>query len=174
MNASYRQQKRDLRSPIEKLAARIHLHEFPEEYDHTQDSIADAKARRNGENPMRANYIDRTNINRSLRGVTPLDAAGKPTDNSSQQWALKKATRDFTVKLDNALFNNDPMGTGCVQNYCTDEYERIALGIVERITTQNEELHHAILNELTAWFDQELADRPKVQRAVMAVLTDLI
>ena len=141
MNASYRQQKRDLRSPIEKLAARIHLHEFPEEYDHTQDSIADAKARRN---------------------------------NPSQQGALKKAIRDFTIKLDNALFNNDPMGTGCLQNYCTDEYERIALGIVERITHQNEALHIAILNELSAWFDEDLVNRPEVHHAVMAVLTDLI
>lgn len=177
MSISYRQAKKDTRSPIAKLADRIHLAEFPEEYAHMNDSHADAAARRQGQNPMNTDYIEQVNLMRQIRGVGPLGSDGRPTDNKSRDWAWNKAKRDFTSKLDNALFNNDPMGTGCVQNYCTDEYDRITQGIIERITSngaESEPLHEAILNELTAWFDQDLVDRPQVHRAVMATLTDLI
>ncbi|WP_194756657.1 hypothetical protein [Aliidiomarina indica] len=172
MSISFRQPKKDTRSPIEKWADKLHLAEFPEEYDYTYDSKADAEDRRRGKNPMSAEYVDRVNTKRSLRGVGPLGDDGLPTDNASKKWALKKATRDFTVRLDNALFNNDPMGTCCVRNYCTDEYAHITHGIVARLS--NEPLHQAILNELTHWFDAELVNREKVHLAVMATLTDLI
>lgn len=172
MSISFRQPKKDTRSPIEKLAEKIHQAEFPEEYDYIHDSHADAKTRRSGSNPMSAEYIERVNLNRSVRGIGPLGENGLPTDNASKTWALQKATRDFTVRLDNALFNNDPMGTCCVQNYCIDEYAHITHGIVMRLA--KEPLHQAILNELTHWFDSELVNREKVHLAIMATLTDLI
>ena len=177
MSISYRMPPQDMRSPIRKLADRLHVAEFPEEYAHMNDSHADANARRMGENPMNSEYVAQVNVMRSLRGVGPLNASGQPTDNKSHTWAWNKAKRDFSHKLDIALFHNDPMGTGCVQNYCTDEYSRIAQGIIARISPETgnaEPLHEAILNELIAWFDEELVNRPKVQRAVMATLVDLI
>ncbi|MCH8493582.1 MAG: hypothetical protein LAT53_10150 [Idiomarina sp.] len=172
MSISYRMKPRDPRSPIEKLAARIHLNEFPEEYDYTFDSIADAKARRAGNNPMAQTYIDEVNQQRSLRGISPLADNGKPTDKSSHTWALNKAKNEFTVLLDHALYHNDPMGTCCVQNYSIGEYENITMGIIQRL--DKEPLHQAILNELTVWFDADLVNRPQVQQAVMRTLSDLV
>lgn len=172
MSNSYRQAAKDTRSPIAKLADRIHLAEFPEEYAHMNDSHADAQARRRGENPMNPEYLEQVNLMRQVRGVGPLDTFGQPTDQKSRKWARDKATRDFTIKLDNALYNNDPMGTCCVQNYCTDEYANITRGVIARL--EEEPLHLAILNELEQWFDKELVDRPSVHLGVMATLTDLI
>ena len=172
MSISYRKKPRDQRNPIEKMAAKIHLREFPEEYDYTFDSIADAKTRRAGNNPMALSYIEQVNQQRSLRGVSPLGDNGNPTDKSSHTWALNKAKNEFTVLLDHALYHNDPMGTCCVQNYSIGEYENITLGVIQRL--DKEPLHQAILNELTSWFDAELVNRPQVHEAVMRTLTDLV
>jgi len=64
----------------------LHLELFPEEYDYIYDSIADAKDRRRGLNPMSQAYIDKTNERRISLGVLPFSI----TDDSPQNHKLAK------------------------------------------------------------------------------------
>lgn len=78
---------------IESLVKQIHHELFPEEYDFMMDSIADAKDRRRGVNPMRAEYTARVNARREELGVSPLGDNGMPTDKSSWGVARSEAAR---------------------------------------------------------------------------------
>lgn len=78
---------------IKSLAERIHSELFPEEYDFMMDSIADAKDRRRGLNPMNADYTTKVNARREELGVSPLADNGMPTDNSSWEVAHAEAIR---------------------------------------------------------------------------------
>ena len=49
---------------IGKLARKIHIEQFPEEYDHMFDSYSDANERAMGINPMSQRYIERINTKR--------------------------------------------------------------------------------------------------------------
>lgn len=63
---------------------KLHLEFFPEEYNYIYDSVADAKDRSKGINPMSKAYIDKTNERRFNMGVKPFDI----TDDSPQNHKL--------------------------------------------------------------------------------------
>ncbi|GGE69819.1 hypothetical protein GCM10011533_22740 [Streptosporangium jomthongense] len=81
------------RRRIKSLAEQIHSELFPEEYDFMMDSIADAKDRRRGINPMSDEYTAKVNARRKELGVSPLGDNGMPTDNSSWDVAHAEAIR---------------------------------------------------------------------------------
>jgi|GEM_PF-2936334 len=58
-------------TPLQKL----HQALFPEEYDHYNDSIEDARERRRGINPMSKEYQQRVNERRAKMGVEPYQVA---------------------------------------------------------------------------------------------------
>lgn len=63
---------------------KLHLELFSEEYDYIYDSVADARDRSKGINPMSQAYIDKTNERRINMGVKPYDI----TDDSPQNHKL--------------------------------------------------------------------------------------
>lgn len=63
---------------------KLHLELFSEEYDYIYDSVADARDRSKGINPMSQAYIDKTNERRINMGVKPYDI----TDDSPQKHKL--------------------------------------------------------------------------------------
>lgn len=76
---------------ITELARKIHIEKFPEEYDHYNDSIADAKDRLNGISPMNAYYIAKVTEKRRKQGVAPLAANGMPQSNDTWEIAYSEA-----------------------------------------------------------------------------------
>ena len=81
---------------IESLAKQFHHEFFPEEYDFMMDSIADAKDRRRGINPMSAGYAAKVNARREELWVSPLGDNGMPTDRSSWDVVRSEAARRLT------------------------------------------------------------------------------
>lgn len=80
-----------LKSEIAELARKIHIEKFPEEYDHYNDSIADAADRRNGISPMNADYISKVAEKRRREGVEPLSANGMPQSDDTWKIAYSEA-----------------------------------------------------------------------------------
>lgn len=76
---------------ITELARKIHIEKFPEEYDHYNDSIADAADRRNGISPMNADYIAKITEKRRQQGVTPLAPNGLPQSDDTWKIAYSEA-----------------------------------------------------------------------------------
>ena len=74
-----------------------HLELFPEEYDYIYDSIADARDRARGLNPMSQSYIDKVNERRIKLGVKPYEI----TDNSPRNHQL---AIDDTSLIDSELY----------------------------------------------------------------------
>lgn len=62
-------------------------------------------------------------------------------------------TSDSTMKeqLSYKLYQLDPMHTCCAENECVDEYDRVAAGIVSRLT-DGESAGAAINGEFDDWF----------------------
>ncbi|XOB90755.1 hypothetical protein ACMC9M_10360 [Pseudomonadota bacterium 24LQ007] len=85
-----------LHTQIRELAHKIHADRFPEEYDHYYDSIADAKDRSRGINPMSQEYIDKVNARRQKLGVAPLAENGMPVSNETWEIALREAENQLT------------------------------------------------------------------------------
>ncbi len=81
----------EVKEKIEVLARKIHYEKFPEEYDLMSDSIADAKARSNGINPMSQDYIEKVNMKRADLGVSPLSESGESASNDTMEMCLKEA-----------------------------------------------------------------------------------
>ena len=67
---------------FEDLQYAIHYHYFPEEYDFHYDSLADARDRKRGIDPMSQDYTEGVNARRVALGVQPLnenDSEGTPS-----------------------------------------------------------------------------------------------
>jgi hypothetical protein len=60
-------------------AREFHRELFPEEYDFMLDSIADARKRARGVNPMTSEYQNKINHRRARMGFDPLGKDGMPT-----------------------------------------------------------------------------------------------
>ena len=78
---------------LEEMINKIHFELFPEEYDSMMDSIADANDRRQGINPMNADYTAEVNARRRTLGVPPLGVNGLPVDDASWKVAREEALR---------------------------------------------------------------------------------
>jgi hypothetical protein len=84
---------------IEKLARQIHGEKFTEEYDFTQDSIADAKDRGRGINPMSQEYIEKIKKKREKLGVSQLAENGMPVSNDTHVLCENEAKRQIYSDL---------------------------------------------------------------------------
>lgn len=62
----------------------LHLELFPEEYDFMYDSIADARDRARGKNPMSQSYIDEVNERRINMGVKPYETTKSSPEHHKQ------------------------------------------------------------------------------------------
>ena len=69
----------EIRAELERRAQDRHFELFPEEYDFTQDSYADACDRQRGINPMSAGYTEEVNARRDRLGAPPLSESGMGT-----------------------------------------------------------------------------------------------
>jgi len=83
---------------INALARLIHTEEFSEEYDFMYDSHVDARDRASGENPMRADYIEKVNARRLHKGFAPLSDNGTPPNNKTRMWAHDEAERRLSIE----------------------------------------------------------------------------
>ena len=77
--------KEKIREKIANETHSLHCKEFPEEYDYMYDSNVDAKERHKGINPMKQEYIDKTNKKREELGFAPLSDSGYAKDHSTDE-----------------------------------------------------------------------------------------
>lgn len=54
-------------------------------------------------------------------------------------------------QISKALFKTDPMNTGCKENDCFEEYDRVARDIAGRLA-EGESLEEALSTEISEWF----------------------
>ena len=78
------EQKKELEKRVRDLEFQL----FPENYDQVGDSMSDSKMRKQGKNPMSAEYTAKVNARRVKLGVTPLGENGLPVDNSAFQYCI--------------------------------------------------------------------------------------
>ena len=75
-----------IESFVKEVLSSFHSDLFYEEYDFTFDSSSEANERRYGKNPMRAEYIKKTQAKRKVLGVSALRQNGLPSDYSSERY----------------------------------------------------------------------------------------
>lgn len=81
------------------LALELHVALFPEEYDHVYDSISEAKGRLRGENPMNAEYIEKTNIRRAELGFSPYEFGRTARNENTLSWVKENLTLGKEAEL---------------------------------------------------------------------------
>lgn len=66
-------------------------------------------------------------------------------------------------QISKALFETDPMNTGCKENDCFDEYDRVARDIAGRLA-EGESIEEALSTEISEWFfDGGQCDQSRLQ-----------
>ena len=66
-------------------------------------------------------------------------------------------------QISQALFETDPMNTGCKENDCFDEYDRVARDIAGRLA-EGESIEEALSTEISEWFfDGGPGDQSRLQ-----------
>jgi hypothetical protein len=70
----------------------LHIAFFPEEYDYVCDSISEANGRSPGENPMNAEYIEKTNTRRTELGLSFLGLGRTARDENPLAWVIGNLT----------------------------------------------------------------------------------
>lgn len=81
------------------LARELHGALFPEEYDYAYDSIYEAKARARGENPMNAEYIEKTNNRRAALGFSAFDVGRTARNENTLAWVTENLTLGKEAEL---------------------------------------------------------------------------
>lgn len=81
------------------LARELHGALFPEEYDYAYDSIYEAKARARGENPMNAEYIEKTNNRRAELGFSPYEVGRTARNENTLSWVKENLTLGKEAEL---------------------------------------------------------------------------
>ncbi len=84
---------------VADLARELHVALFPEEYDHVYDSISEAKGRLRGENPMNAEYIQKTNKRRVELGFSPYDVWRTARNENTLSWVTENLTLGKEAEL---------------------------------------------------------------------------
>ncbi len=88
-----------IKAKVEKLARKIHVEKYSEEYDFMYDSISDAKDRSKNINPMRHAYIEKINKKRETLGVTQLSDSGTSVSNDTLEFCLQEAKKQIYSDL---------------------------------------------------------------------------
>lgn len=97
----------------EQLGRKYHTEMFPEEYEFMYDDPADYKARKQGHNPMSAEYIERIENKRHDLGVAPLSESGRSQSDDTWkhcQHLARDRVEELRTRIDEILFYNwDPL-----------------------------------------------------------------
>jgi len=96
-NASESQKGED--EAQQPLRRELHAALFPEEYDHVYDSIAEAKDRQRGVNPMNADHVEKTNTLRAQLGFTPFKVGPDANNDDTYAWVVEKLRRGEEAEL---------------------------------------------------------------------------
>ena len=73
------------------------------------------------------------------------------------------SSRYSVEQISQALFETDPMNTGCKENDCFDEYDRVASDIADSLAA-GESIEEALSTEISEWFfDGEQCDQSRLQ-----------
>ena len=80
---------------IEKLARKIHIERFPEEYDFMGDDHADVADRKKGVNPMSDEYIEKVAEKRKILDVSQLSGEGMSKSNDSWKLCIQEAKKNI-------------------------------------------------------------------------------
>ncbi|MBY4949507.1 hypothetical protein [Cupriavidus respiraculi] len=59
---------------------------FSEEHEHVYDSTAEAAERKNGRNPMNADYVKRMDAKREALGIPPLTTSGLAAGDEAREY----------------------------------------------------------------------------------------
>jgi hypothetical protein len=60
-------------------------------------------------------------------------------------------SRHSAKQISRALFETDPLNTGCKENDCFDEYSKVAEDVAQRLL-ERESLKRALRAEISGWF----------------------
>lgn len=75
-------------------------------------------------------------------------------------------SRYSAEQISRALFETDPMNTGCKENDCFDEYDRVAIDIADRLAA-GESIEEALSTEILDWFfDGGQCDKSLLQQVL--------
>lgn len=78
-------------------------------------------------------------------------------------------SRYSAEQISRALFETDPMNTGCKENDCFDEYDRVASAIADRLVA-GECIEEALSTEISDWFfDGGHCDQSRLQPVLDAL-----
>lgn len=75
---------------LRRRAQELHIELFPEEYDHIYDSASEAIDRRQGVNPMSADYIALSNRRRAQLGFEPFMVGPEAANQDTLGWVTAK------------------------------------------------------------------------------------
>lgn len=81
----------EYRNEISRLAKKLHIENFSEEYDFMYDDHADMIRRKKGENPMSQEYIEQIRIKRLNLGISQLSESGMAVSDDTMNLCLKEA-----------------------------------------------------------------------------------
>jgi hypothetical protein len=141
---------------LESEARSLHNALFPEEWDFYHDSISDARDRKRGINPMKDDYIKKTNDRRSELGFALFmdNASDLPSD--TQGWVLNMLREGKSADLDKILH-----GRELVDN--AEEESRLLRGKMTR-----EELEQKIDSRLASDAFLRIGDQNSSAPSVLA------
>lgn len=81
------------------LGRELHAALFPEEYDHIYDSVAEAKDRKRGKNPMNAEYVEKTNQLRARLGFRSFTVGPGAVNDDTYSWVIEKLRHGEEAEL---------------------------------------------------------------------------
>lgn len=106
---------------------------FPEEFDFYYDSIADAKDRRQGMNPMSVDYVDVANARRAMLGVSKLLESGTSYGANSR---VKSSA--WVENFSYVLLNNDKEKLRTILKYVIEDVQKAYQAFCDlEITTES-------------------------------------
>lgn len=122
---------------IKRTVDCVHFGLFPEEFDSYYDSIADAKGRRQGTNPMRVEYVDIANTRRAMLGVSKLLENGTANGSGS-----RVKSNSWVENFSYVLLNNDKEKLRTILKYVIEDVQKAYqafcdLGIITESVTTN-------------------------------------
>lgn len=111
---------------VEALAKKLHVHQFPEEYDFMYDDHVDVAERRKGRNPMSSEYVARVNERRRSLGVRPLSDDGTAATDEAMALCrrqVREVIESMRTRVDEVMFYKwDPLHLSN-STWARDEYE---------------------------------------------------
>ena len=165
---------------ISRLARKMHVSHFPEEYDWMYDEHVDSNARKKGENPMSDEYIEKTRKKRERQGVSPLKENGEASSNETMRLCEQLITVVFhqlRQRVDEILFYKwDPLEFSD-SNLPRDEYanylEQVFILAVNEHSAKPLAEHLSTLTVNAFGLSENMKHNTKIAELIYSIVNEL-